>query len=671
MNRDPENKVTRRAPTLPVTEGAVPMRQPWLSGLFDSLPEVAPSTREHPETSLVSSDVERALDFTVEELSKNTADVLRERIHPDESDRFVKGIQALFTQGQPFDEKFRVQGKDGNWIWVHARAVPSHDEESVLFADGVPSDIVQRKQAEQSLQEQLSLMQAINTCAPDALLVEDVGGRLRFINHAGERLLGYSMAELMGKVMHDVCHYKRRDGTPLAKSECALAQATAAGKTLMSHEDVYIRKDGTPVDVLCSSACMYDGERTVGSVIVLHDNTSRKLAEQAHKSLQEQFLHAQKMEALGVLAGGVAHDFNNLLQVINGYSDLIVAECVSNPTILKRAQAVHDAGIRAARLTHQLLDFSRTDAGVARVIPLNSTLEELMKMVRTLVGADIDLTTRIRTDGQSVQITAGQLEQVVMNLVVNARDAMPKGGKLHIEVSCVSLNDETRKAFGYISTGPYVQLSVCDTGCGMSPQAMKHVFEPFFTTKEPGKGTGLGLSTVYGIVTQNGGGIRIDSMLGVGSTFHICLPVTKRHASMIEALKHPAPQRGTERILLAEDKEDVAALITCQLTRLGYSVVGASNGAEALRLAAASPHSFDLLITDTIMPKMGGHELTKKIRDICPTIKIVHMSGYHDTSEQHTDPKTDLPQLHKPFTIETLGAVVRQALDPGAARRKE
>jgi PAS domain S-box-containing protein len=495
--------------------------------------------------------------------------------------------------------------------------------------------------------------------------VEDTEGRVTFLNPAGERMLGYSMGELLGKNFHDICHYQRRDGTPLPKSECALVQAAFSGKTLLGHEDAYIRKDGTPIDVSCSSACMYEGDRIVGSVLVVHDITSRKLAEQEYRSLQEQFLQAQKMEAVGRLAGGIAHDFNNLLQIINGYASLIAAVGGSDPQLLAaRAQAINDAGQRAAQLTRQLLDFSRTDPGVPEVIRLDSAMEELMKMVRTLVGADIDLTTRIQTDGQSVQISAGQLQQVVMNLVVNARDAMPTGGKLHIEASCVNLNDESRRALGCISAGPYVQVSVSDTGCGMDAETKRHVFEPFFTTKERGKGTGLGLSTVYGIVTQNGGGIRIDTALGVGSTFSICLPVAERKVVVLDPQNDLAPQRGTERVLLVEDQQDVTLLVAGQLASLGYNVVAASDGAEAFRLATASPRAFDLLITDMIMPKMGGQDLAEKIRRICPAIKVVQMSGYNDTAQPpFVGERPNLLYLQKPFTLKALAAVVRRALD--------
>ncbi len=252
-----------------------------------------------------------------------------------------------------------------------------------------------------------------------------------------------------------------------------------------------------------------------------------------------------------------------------------------------------------------------------------------------------------------------------MNLVVNARDAMPNGGKLHIETRCVDLNEMACKAFGNLSPGTYVLISVSDTGCGMDAATTRHAFEPFFTTKERGKGTGLGLSTVYGIVTQNGGGVQVESTLGSGTTFHICLPVVGpgRPAAKTQQ-RLPLPQ-GTESILLAEDEEPVRSLISCELGRLGYKVVEAGNGLEALQLARKFPQSIDLLISDVIMPKMGGQELAEKIREICPSIKIVQMSGYNDAPPQLFDGghSGGIPHIQKPFDFETLAATVRQVLD--------
>ena len=590
-----------------------------------------------------------------------------EILYEPEKERVI--LESLTRDGAINNAEIRLRRKDGSVLWgLHNVALAPSDSRGPACIEGTVIDITQRRQSAEALQKQLSLMQAISTSAPDALLVEDAGGLLRFINPAGERMLGYTMPELLGKVMHDVCHYKRIDGSPLPRSECAMAQACASGKALHDQEDVYFRRDGTPFYVARSSAPMFEGDRLAGFVMVLQDITQRKLAERQYQSLQEQFLHAQKMEAVGRLAGGIAHDFNNLLQIINGYSDLIEGECASNPRLTKRAQAIHEAGNRAARLTKQLLDFSRKDPGAVQLIALGPAIKELMSMLRTLVGENIELTTSNTTDGTCVKISVGQLEQVIMNLAVNARDAIPKGGRLHIETTCVTLDETSRKAFGYVPPGVYVQLSVFDTGCGMDAETMKHVFEPFFTTKGRGQGTGLGLSTVYGIVTRNAGGIRIDSTLGVGSTFHICLPVAERHVSARETPEHVTPPHGTESILLAEDEEGVRALLSNQLRGLGYKVLEASNGEEALQLASDAPQSFDLLITDMLMPTMGGQDLSERIRELCPTIKTVRMSGYNDTPHPTADDVgPELRHLQKPFSLGTLAARVRRALDEQAS----
>ena len=573
-------------------------------------------------------------------------------------------LDILSKNGSINNAEIRLRRKDGAILWgLHNVCSLPSDNGGRACIEGTVIDVTERRQSEEALQKQLALMRAINTSAPDALFMLDTEGRITFANSAGERMLGYSTAELVGKVMHDVCHGGRGNGSPLT-TECTAAAVCNTGNTLRDHEDVLFRKDGTKVDVSCSSAPLLQGSQFVGSVIVVQDITRRKLVEQQYQSLQTQFLHAQKMEAIGRLAGGIAHDFNNLLQVINGYSALIVDECVSDSQLAKRAWAIHEAGSRAARLTQQLLDFSRKDASDAQTISLSRAINELMKMVRTLIGEDIELTTGIRTNGACVRINAGQLEQLIMNLVVNARDAMPKGGKLRIETSCTNLDEWSSKAFGNLSPGAYVRISVSDTGCGMDEATMNRAFEPFFTTKERGKGTGLGLSTVYGIVTQNGGGIQIDSSPDAGTTFHICLPVVESRASREEiGARLPLPQ-GTERVLVAEDEVDVRSLISGQLGRLGYKVLEAGNGAEALQLAKDNSQTIDLLISDVIMPQMGGQELADRIREICPTIRIVQMSGYNDAPEQpHDDERHSIHRLQKPFTLESLAAMVRQVLD--------
>ena len=746
-NKNLENIVASRTAALAASEKESRTREDWLRRLLASLPDVAWTSAEDGRTIFISPNVEGIFGFSAEEVCENGEELWLGRIHSEERQRVIEGFRALFSRGQPFDEEYRVQCKDGRWIWVHDRAVRAHKEDGELFADGIFSDITARKQAEavreesdkryrllfernlagvfraevggrlldcnpalvrmlgydsaaelmgrttaeilydpaeqsvlfenlaksgainnveirlrrkdsaalwglhnvclleggnghrciegtvvdvserkqavEALSHQLSLMQAITSSAPDGLFMTDAGGRLTFVNPAAERMLGYTAGEVLGKVAHDVFHYKRRDGTPLARSECVIAQACTSGKTLYGHEDVHFRKDGSLLDVSCSSAPLLEGGKIVGSVLVLQDITRRKVAEQQYQALQQQFLHAQKMEAIGGLAGGIAHDFNNLLQVINGYSGLIVDESGSDPKLKKRARAIKEAGDRAAQLTQQLLDFSRKDASDPQPISLDRAVNDLLKMVRTLVGEDINLTTRMGANGACVKLNAGQLEQLIMNLVINARDAMPKGGRLHIETCCVNLDKKACKAFVNISPGAYVRLSVSDNGCGMDAATTTRAFEPFFTTKERSWSTGLGLSTVYGIVTQSGGGIQVESEPGAGTTFRIYLPGAEPKVCLEKIRERLATAKATESVLVAEDEDDVRRLISSELGRLGYRVLEAGNGVEALQLANDFPRSIDLLISDMIMPRMGGQELADKIRESQPEIKVV------------------------------------------------
>ncbi len=522
-NNNLEKIVASRTAALAASEMELRTREEWLRRLIASLPDVAWTASEDMRTIFVSSNVESIFGYSAEEVRENTASILQSCIHPEDWPRFIEGFQALFATGRPFDEEFRARRRDGRWIWVHDRAIRTHSEGGVVYADGILSDITARKEAEKALQEsnqryqllfernlagvfrgevggkildcnpalvrmlgydsaaelvgrkmaeilydpaeqstllevlinigainnreirlrrkdgtglwglhnvcflasdnggpacieatlidvterrqseealqkQLSLMQAISTSAPDGLIMLDADARVTFMNPAAERMFGYSTAELQGKVIHDACHCRCRDGSPLPSAACAVVQAGLSGRTLHGHEDLLFRKDGTALEVSCSSAPLLEGDRILGSVQVVQDISRRKLAEQQYQSLQEQFLHAQKMEAIGRLAGGVAHDFNNLLQVINGYSSLIVDEGGCDPQLAKRAWAIHEAGARAARLTQQLLDFSRKDASDAQTISLGQAVTELIKMVRTLIGEDIDLTTRIQTN---------------------------------------------------------------------------------------------------------------------------------------------------------------------------------------------------------------------------------------------------------------------------------
>lgn len=395
------------------------------------------------------------------------------------------------------------------------------------------------------------------------------------------------------------------------------------------------------------------------------ERRERQRAEEALRQSEKQLRQAQKMEAVGRLAGGIAHDFNNLLTVIMGYSHVLSAELGPGHPLQEKLAETQKAGERAAMLIRQLLAFSRKQPLEPKVLALNSVISNLESMLRRLIGADIRLSITLDPSDSQVRADPAQLEQVVMNLVVNARDAMVKGGILTIETSRVELTKSPPYHVQPLTPGPYVKLSVSDTGCGMDRQTQSHVFEPFFTTKEEGKGSGLGLSTVFGIVTQGGGGIDVISRLGHGTRFELYFPTVEAGISdEAEAAEQGQPRRGTETILLVEDDPSVRMLVRDELIKLGYRVVEAKNGVEACLLASQQVGALHLLLTDMVMPGMGGRELANHLSVIKPDLRILFMSGYTDDVgilAGQEDGSTGF--LQKPFTPEVLARTIRQLLD--------
>ena len=404
----------------------------------------------------------------------------------------------------------------------------------------------------------------------------------------------------------------------------------------------------------------------------LDDRAERKRAEEALRQSEKQFRQSQKMEAVGRLAGGIAHDFNNLLTVIMGYSQVLLTELGPQHPLRGKIEETLKAGERAATLIRQLLTFSSKQSLDPKVLSLNTAVTSLESLLRRLIGEDIQLVSQLDPTNGRLRADQAQLEQILVNLVVNARDAMPKGGTLTIETAQVELTRSPVYHLTPLPPGPYVRLAVSDTGCGMDRRTQSHIFEPFFTTKGEGKGSGLGLSTVFGIVTQCGGAIDVTSRVGHGTRFDLYFPSIESDI-LTTAPTQPLgqPQRGTETILLVEDEPSVRTLVRDELRKLGYRVVEAKNGVEACLLATQQTGSLQLLLTDVVMPGMGGRELAQHLSVIKPDLRTLFISGYMDDIGIMAGQEDGTSSfLQKPFTPEVLARAVRNLLDAGTPSDK-
>jgi PAS domain S-box-containing protein len=487
--------------------------------------------------------------------------------------------------------------------------------------------------------------------ASDAIVLLDVAGRVLEVNRRAEELLGRPAGEVVGSSYEGLVPAAERDAW---RAEFA-----------MLLRDGSVRRDnvrfdgagGRPVCVdYTASVVDLGGERVI--LAIVHDASERE-------RLEGQLRQSQKMEAVGRLAGGVAHDFNNLLTVINGYGELLLDRLAPGDPARELMREMTRAGERATSLTRQLLTFSRQQAVEHSVLDLNAVVADVTKMLRRLIGEDIELANVPAPALGSVRADPGQLEQILINLAVNARDAMPQGGRLTIETGIVELDDAYARSHPDVRPGPYALLAVSDTGTGMDEQTRSHIFEPFFTTKEAGKGTGLGLAVVHGIVRQAGGHVEVYSEPGRGSTFKVYLP---------RAEEAPRPARptgdlprntsGTETVLLVEDAEMVRLVARHALQIGGYTVLEASDGEAALRVAEGHAGRIDLLLTDVVMPRMGGRELAERLTRARPGLRVLYLSGYTDEAVvRHGLLEADAAFLQKPFSPASLAAKVRAVLD--------
>lgn len=524
------------------------------------------------------------------------------------------------------------------------------DEGRMSGVFSIAQDISERRRLEDRL---LQLGHALQNSG-EMICLSDHTGNAVFVNQALLRASGYAEEEILGKQFNETIFSRNNPRTLADEIRNGIVRE---GK--WSGEALQRRKNGPDMPVLLSISVLQDGEgRVTGAFAVAQDVTEQR-------RLEEQLRGAQKMEAVGQLAGGVAHDFNNLLMVIMGYAGDLKERLHASDPLHKKVEEIERAGERAASLTRQLLAFSRQQVLEPRVLDLNSVVEDLQGMLRRLIREDIELVTELDAELGQVKADQGQIEQVIVNLIVNARDAMPRGGRLTIQTSNVQVDEAVARLRPTMSPGTYVRLTVTDTGTGMDAATQSHIFEPFFTTKERGKGTGLGLATVYGVVKQSGGFIWVSSELGHGATFEIFLPRVGQPAPATapdDRTKETAT--GSETILLVEDDEALRTLILEALGARGYTVLEAAGGVEALRLVRQQSCKIDLLLTDVVMPGMRGPQVAESVVALCPNVKVLYMSGYADFGagpDGFLKPGERL--LQKPYTLTELARTVREVLE--------
>jgi two-component system cell cycle sensor histidine kinase/response regulator CckA len=523
-------------------------------------------------------------------------------------------------------------------------------ERTIRHALALHAEEQQRWHAEAALRASEERFRALVENSSDALLLVDAHGRVTYLTPSSARHLGWQPDQIVGRSLLEFLHPDDRE-----RAGARLADAVANPGEPVTEEVRFHQADGSWRIMEGVAVNRLADPAVAGIVVNARDVTERR-------RLEEQLRQSQKMEAVGQLAGGVAHDFNNMLTAILGYCHLMLDEMPDGNPLRPDLLEIQAAGDRAASLTRQLLAFSRRQMLQPLVVNINTLVTQLEKLLRRLISEDVDLTAVLTPGLHAVTIDPASAEQILVNLTVNARDAMPRGGRLTIETANVELDDTYAATHVTMKPGSYVMLAVGDTGEGMDATTRARIFEPFFTTKEQGKGSGLGLATVYGIVKQSGGNIWVYSEPGHGTVFKVYLPAT----SPTLAVASDAPM-GSETILLVEDEDTVRALAGEVLRRLGYVVLAAGHGEEALRVAAQHPDDIHLMVTDVVMPRMSGRDLADRLGIVRPAMKMLFMSGYTDHVVMQQDLAPGVAFLQKPFTPDVFARKVRSVLDATGA----
>jgi PAS domain S-box-containing protein len=609
--------------------------------------------RTHQFT-FVSRRAEQILGYPVERWLTEP-DFWEKHLHPLDREQAVAARRQATAEGRDHSLEYRLLAADGRQVWLHDTThVVLGEEGHPIHLRGVAIDSTKEKlaQAERTL-----LITAIEQSA-EGVLITDAQGTIEYVNPAFSRVSGYSRAEALGKNPRILksgkqgeAYYKR-------------LWTTIRGGEMWQDEITNRRRDGAFYNEQMTITPVRDQRGEITHFIAIKAEVTER------KRLEQQLRQAQKMEAVGRLAGGVAHDFNNMLTIITGYSGLLLEHPGTIEPLRGYVDEIRNASGRAASLTRQLLAFSRQQVLAPRVLDLNAVISNIQKMLKRLIGEDIDLVTVLGESLWPIMADPGQLEQVLLNLAVNARDAMPEGGVVTIETTNVKMDTAAAQAHFPLKPGPYVLLTFSDTGIGMDAETQARIFEPFFTTKETGKGTGLGLATVYGIVKQSGGYIWVYSDVGKGTTFKIYLPRTEVELDDSDpGRSRVESQRGTETLLLVEDDDSVRELVRNVLRENGYRVLEASRGEEALELSELFAGRIDLLVTDVVMPGMNGRELARRLVNFRPQIKVLYISGYADNAVWYPGGlDAGGAFLQKPFSPEALARKVREALSSSQRR---
>jgi PAS domain S-box-containing protein len=624
--------------------------------LVEEIPSVVWTTSQSGETTYISPNVEKIYGFTQQEIYDDRK-LWVGRIHPDDKKMVIMAFNALIGENKKFDIEYRIQRKDGEWIWIHDIASKSSEKEGTSFAHGSFSDITDRKKTEEELRESEEKFRSINDAAHDAIIMINYMGLIISWNKAAQRMFGYKKEEVIGQPIEEFLiperyrqahlatfpKFKGKKPKDVAKSNLEIIALSKTGKEI-------------PIEISIAPVELEGKWNVIG---IIRDITERKEAEDERRKLGQQLSQAQKMEAVGTLAGGIAHDFNNILGAILGFSELALRKLPKTHPIREDIESVYESGIRAKDLVKRILAFSRRTEKKYKPLQLEPIVEEAIKFLRSSLPTTIDIVKSIEKQLEDVSGDPTEIYQVIMNLCTNAMHTMEEGGgTLGVHLSKIQI-DHISPVTGNLSPGNYLKLNISDTGKGIEPEIIERIFEPFFTTKEVGKGTGLGLSVVHGLIKNHGGSITVTSEPGLGSTFSVYLPICSDKSKRPLAEPKKAKLQGDEHILLVEDEELLANMITRTLEEFGYRVTTQRSALAALEKFIEEPHIYHLVVTDQTMSKMKGTELSRKIKGIRSDIPIILISGYGETiGKKELEAAGIQTRFSKPFnSTEFLGGI--------------